>query len=189
MVLVCGLSRRLNREDLMRPVLFHPVLGVGPKGLDRVRMVEYPTLARRAVSRQLEREKKQVRVIALLDTLEYLHKGGRLSRSEAVLGGLLSIKPVVAIEDGAVKVLGKARGSKNGSNLLIQQIRATPGIDFSRPLTLGYTGLDDKLLQKYIADSAALWEGHTHQLPISTIGGTIGTHVGPGAIAVAFFEK
>ena len=55
-VLVCGLSRRLNREDLMRPVLFHPVLGVGPKGLDRARMVEYPTLARRAVSRQLERE-------------------------------------------------------------------------------------------------------------------------------------
>ena len=141
------------------------------------------------IARQLEQEKKQIRIIALLDTLEYLHKGGRLSRSEAVLGGLLSIKPVVAIEDGVVKVLGKARGSKNGNNLLIQQIRGTSGIDFSRPLTLGYTGLDDKLLQKYIADSAALWENHTHQLPISTIGGTIGTHVGPGAIAVAFFEK
>jgi ATP-dependent helicase/nuclease subunit A len=55
-VLVCGLSRRLNRDDLMGPVLFHPVLGVGPKGLDRERMVEYPTLARRAVARQLERE-------------------------------------------------------------------------------------------------------------------------------------
>lgn len=141
------------------------------------------------IARQLEQEKKQIRIIALLDTLEYLHKGGRLSRSEAVLGGLLSIKPVIAIEDGAVKVLGKARGSKNGNNLLMQQIRDTSGIDFSRPLTLGYTGLDDKLLQKYIADSAALWENHTHQLPISTIGGTIGTHVGPGAIAVAFFEK
>ena len=55
-VLVCGLTRRLNRDDLMRPVLFHPVLGVGPKGLDRERMVEYPTLARRAVERQLDRE-------------------------------------------------------------------------------------------------------------------------------------
>ena len=55
-VLVCGLNRRLNRDDLQRPVLFHPVLGVGPKGLDRERMVEYPTLARRAVARQLERE-------------------------------------------------------------------------------------------------------------------------------------
>lgn len=55
-VLVCGLTRRLNRDDLMRPVLFHPVLGVGPRGLDRERMVEYPTLARQAVARQLERE-------------------------------------------------------------------------------------------------------------------------------------
>ena len=55
-VLVCGLSRQLNREDLKRPVLFHPELGVGPKGLDRERMVEYSTLARRAVERQLERE-------------------------------------------------------------------------------------------------------------------------------------
>ncbi len=55
-VLVCGLTRRLNRDDLMRPVLFHPELGIGPKGLDRDRMVEYSTLARRAVARQLERE-------------------------------------------------------------------------------------------------------------------------------------
>ena len=55
-VLVCGLSRRFNREDLRRPVLFHPKLGVGPKGLDRERMVEYPTLARWAVARQLEGE-------------------------------------------------------------------------------------------------------------------------------------
>ena len=55
-VLVCGLTRRLNREDLMGPVLFHPVLGVGPKGLDRERMVEYETVARRGVKRQLERE-------------------------------------------------------------------------------------------------------------------------------------
>ncbi len=56
LVLVCGLTRRLNRDNLMRPVLFHPELGVGPRGLDRERMVEYPTLARQAVARQLERE-------------------------------------------------------------------------------------------------------------------------------------
>ncbi len=55
-VLVCGLARRLNREDMTRPVLFHPKLGVGPKGLDRERMIEYPTLARQAVARKLELE-------------------------------------------------------------------------------------------------------------------------------------
>ena len=55
-VLLCGLSRRLNREDVQRPILFHPKLGVGPKRLDLSRGVEYPTLARRAVARQLEYE-------------------------------------------------------------------------------------------------------------------------------------
>ena len=55
-VLLCGLARRLNREDMSRPILFHPKLGVGPKGLDVERGIEYPTLARMAVARQLERE-------------------------------------------------------------------------------------------------------------------------------------
>ena len=59
----------------------------------------------------------------------------------------------------------------------------------SMPLALGYTGLSDAVLKKYIEDSAALWAGHTeNELPIHTIGATIGTHVGPGAVAVAFFR-
>lgn len=137
----------------------------------------------------LNHEKQNIRLVALLDTLEYLKRGGRLSKGEAVIGGILSIKPVVCISDGLVKVLGKARGSRNGNNLLIQQIQATTGIDFSRPYTLGYTGTSDHLLRKYIDDSTDLWQGHTDHLPVSTIGGTIGTHIGPGGIAVAFFCK
>ena len=82
-----------------------------------------------------------------------------------------------------------ARGSKNGNNLLVQEIEKTGGVDFSRPYRLGYAGLDSGLLQKYITDSAALWTDHADHLPIGTVGGTIGTHVGPGAIAVAFFQK
>ncbi len=55
-VFLCGLSKRLNREDLNKPVLFHPKLGVGPKWLDRERMIQSTTLARRGVSVQLLRE-------------------------------------------------------------------------------------------------------------------------------------
>ena len=55
-VLLCGLTKKMNKTDLTKPVLFHPVLGIGPKGLDRERRVEYSTVARRAVSRQLDRE-------------------------------------------------------------------------------------------------------------------------------------
>ena len=124
-----------------------------------------------------------------VDTLEYLKKGGRVSASVAMVGGLLSIKPVVAVQEGEVVMLGKARGSKNGNNLLIQEIQKNGGVDFGRPYRLGYAGLNDSLLRKYIEDSSALWSGHTDALPICTVGGTIGTHVGPGAVAVAFFRN
>lgn len=86
-------------------------------------------------------------------------------------------------------MLGKARGSKNGNNLLMQEIQKTAGIDFDRPYCLGYSGFHDDMLRKYIADSRSLWEGHAEHLPVGTIGATIGTHVGPGAVGVAFFQK
>jgi DegV family protein with EDD domain len=138
---------------------------------------------------ELNREKKNVQVLALLDTLEYLKKGGRISAAAAIAGSLLSIKPVIAVEHREVVVLGKARGSKNGSNMLMELVQKEGGIRFDRPFCLAYSGLSDRLLQKYITDSAALYQGHTEALPISTIGSTIGTHVGPGAIAAAFFAK
>ena len=137
----------------------------------------------------LEEKKKKIRVIALLDTLEYLKKGGRISSAAAFAGTLLSIKPVVTVEDGVVAVLGKARGSRNGNNMLMDLVRKSGGINFDMPYCLAYTGLSDALLQKYIQDSAALYEGQTDCLPIVSIGSTIGTHVGPGAIGAAFFVK
>ena len=136
----------------------------------------------------LEKEKSKIHTMGLLDTLEYLKKGGRISSTVAFIGGALAIKPVVAVSDGEIIMLGKARGSKNGSNFLIREIEKADGVDFSRPFCLGYTGLSDELLQKYIHDSEHLWKDYAKELPISTLGATIGTHVGPGAVAVAFFE-
>lgn len=137
----------------------------------------------------LNKRKKDIRLIALLDTLEYLKKGGRISPTAAFAGSLLSIKPVIAIENGEVAILGKARGSKNGNNMLMELTGKNGGIDFSMPFTLGYTGLSDSLLLKYIADSEVLYKGKVDKLPISTIGSTIGTHAGPSAIALAFFPQ
>lgn len=127
-------------------------------------------------------------LMALLDTLEYLKRGGRISGTAAFAGTVLSIKPVVAIRDGEVAVIGKARGSRNGENLLSQTIEKF-GVDFEMPYLLGYTGISDALLQKYKADSARLWEGHAKDLPVSIVGSVIGTHAGPNAIAVAFFRQ
>jgi len=136
---------------------------------------------------KLETDKSRIKLIALLDTLEYLKKGGRISKAAAMAGSLLSIKPVIAIQGGEVVVLGKARGSRQGNNLLAEQIRQGGGIDFGMPFVLGYTGLSDAVLQKYIADNEALWKENVDALDTSSVGGTIGTHIGPGAIGVAFF--
>lgn len=133
--------------------------------------------------------RKRVHLVAMVDTLEYLKKGGRISSTMALAGTLLSIKPVLGIVDGEIAMLGKARGSKQGNNLLVKEIQTAGGVDFSLPVMLGYTGLSDNLLQKYISDSAALWAESPAPLQYALVGSTVGTHVGPGAIAAAFFSK
>ena len=141
------------------------------------------------IARMLEFQREKIRVMALLDTLEYLKKGGRISSTVALAGTLLSIKPVIGLDDGAVAMIGKARGSKQGNNLLRLLISQCGGINFDMPFCLAYSGLSDAMLKKYITDSAELWQGKTEHLPIATVGCAIGAHAGPDAIAVAFFES
>lgn len=159
-------------------ILAEYALGLAEKGLSALEI---------AVA--VEREREHVRLIAMVDTLEYLQKGGRLSKAAAIAGGILSIKPVLAIEEGVIKILGKARGSKQGNNLLVQKINEAGGVDFEKPVLLGYTGLTDVYLKKYIKDSSYLWEDKKDDLEYELIGSVVGTHAGPGAIAAAFFAK
>ncbi len=133
--------------------------------------------------------RENIYLVALLDTLEYLKKGGRISSTAAIAGALLSIKPVINVVDGVINTLGKARGSKQGNNLLVKEIETAGGVDFDMPVLLGYTGLSDILLKKYIEDSAYLWEESVSSLQTNIIGSAIGVHAGPGAVAVAFFKK
>ena len=133
--------------------------------------------------------REDICVIALLDTLEYLKKGGRISKTVAFAGGVLNIKPVVTVSEGEVALIGKARGSRNGNNLLVEKIRQAGGVDFTLPVLLGYTGLSSALLDKYVEDSRELWKDALEEIPRSLLCSVIGTHVGPGAVAAAFFKK
>lgn len=146
-------------------------------------------ISAREIAQKLEKKKADVTVIALLDTLEYLKKGGRISKTVAFAGGVLNIKPVVTVQDGVVALIGKARGSRNGNNLLVEKINQSGGVDFSLPVLLGYTGLNSALLDKYVEDSRGLWAEKLDSIPKTLLCSIIGTHVGPGAVAVAFFRK
>ena len=140
------------------------------------------------IAQKLEEAKNRIVIVALVDTLEYLKKGGRISKTVAFAGAVLNIKPVLSVIDGEIAMLGKARGSKMGNNLLVQEIAKAGGVDFSMPVLLGYTGLSDAMLLKYIEDSKHIWEAGLDNVRYTTIGSVIGTHAGPGAVAVAFFK-
>lgn len=132
----------------------------------------------------LNQQRDRVRLMAVVDTLEYLQRGGRLSKTAAIAGGILSIKPIIALEDGEIKVLAKGRGVKQAVSLLNQEI-AKAGRDETLPALLGYTGTSAEQLHKYRQENEDLWP---HEVPESVVCGVVGTHAGPGAIAVAFFS-
>ena len=144
-------------------------------------------LSAKEIVAELEEKKKNIKVMALLGTLEYLKKGGRISRTVAFAGEMISLKPVVGVVDGEVKLIGKALGSRKGNNLLNKLVQEAGGIDFSMPYATLWSGLDCSLLDKYIRDSASLWAEHSDCIPKHILGATIGTHVGPGVVGVAFF--
>ncbi|WP_251182012.1 DegV family protein [Anaerocaecibacter muris] len=153
-----------------------------------VKLINEGRLSAAEIVDELNIKKTKIRFLALLGTLEYLKKGGRISSVVAFAGEMFSIKPVVSVTDGEVKLVGKAMGSKRGSNLLSQFIDKY-GVNFDMPFALVYSGLTDEFLTKYITDSEKLWVGKTDYLPKYLIGSTIGTHIGPGAIGVAFFTE
>lgn len=145
-----------------------------------------------AVVEALNEKKKKIRILAVVGTLKYLRMGGRISSAAALAGSMLSVKPVISVEKGEVKLVGKAIGSKKSNNLLMQLMQKCGGIDFSMPYGLMYSGLGDEYLKKYLHDSSSIWEKHIadpNAIPVYLIGSTIGTHIGPNAIGVAFFSN
>ena len=138
------------------------------------------------IAEELTAVREKVHLMAVVDTLEYLQKGGRVSKTVAIAGGLLNVQPLIGLTEGEIKMLGKARGNKQANALMNKEISRL-GIDFSKPILLGYTGTDDALLRKYMEESSDLWEGRV--LPATIVSAVIGTHAGPGVVAVAFFSK
>ena len=129
-------------------------------------------------------QREKVRLFAMVDTLEYLKKGGRVSKTVAFAGELLSIKPLIQVLDGKIEMAGKARGSRQANAMLQKQVE-TIGVDLTLPYILGYTGTESTLLEKFIAESGDLWAN----ADTTIIGSAIGTHAGPGAFATAFFTN
>lgn len=134
----------------------------------------------------IEEAKKSICLFAVVDTLEYLYKGGRLSRTSAFAGTILRVKPMISLLQGEIKVIGKALGSKKAFTELFKFVDGSGGIDYTKPFSIGYTGdrgqfvQFEQICQQYFAG---------HEPIISSIGSVIGTHAGPGAVAITFYKR
>jgi len=137
---------------------------------------------------ELDEMRKKARLFVRLETLEYLKRGGRISKTSAAVGGLLNIKPILTLNgEGKLETVGKARGINMSHKMLNDSIRAAGGIDFTKPVVLTYAGdLADGTVKKYLEDSKDIYGDHVDQLTIGQLGCVIGTHSGPGAIVVSF---
>ena len=135
------------------------------------------------IAAQLDLLKKRIRILAVVDSLKHLHKGGRLPAAVALVGGALGIKPVLSVYDGAVHLADKARGRPGAYVAMFKQLDKMGGIDTDYDFVLVYSS--DKValgpVQLYVRNNLTLEGGH-----ISQIGSVIGTHIGPSAAGIAF---
>ena len=137
----------------------------------------------------LEDKKQKLQVRAMVDTLKYLKKGGRVSPLVAFAGELMGIKPLVAVINGKVEVVGKAMGVKKAIDQIDKDIAKLGGIDFDMPFYVIYSGNDNSKVDNYISSHKEMWECGIENVKQNCVGATIGTHIGPGAIGVVFFSK
>ncbi|MBM3660551.1 MAG: DegV family protein [Actinobacteria bacterium] len=120
----------------------------------------------------------RTRLFGALDTLEYLKKGGRIGNARALLGSMLSIKPIVEVHEGAVEEAGKVRTRSKALHLLAEKAKAQP-IDSLAVLHGQAPDVEDLL---------DMLSGIFPRDDIVTglVGPVIGTHAGPGVIGVSF---
>lgn len=139
---------------------------------------------------EIEKIKKKAKIFYLLDTLEYLYKGGRLSKFSALAGSILSIKPIISFDDsGKVVMVSKSRGWKKGISLLSDLVKESGEIDEKLGVILSYSGKDSSIVDSLKQKSESLFSLDINAIPVTQIGCTIGTHAGPGTIGISYFTK
>lgn len=159
-------------------------IGAQIQALEVLRMIESGLSFEEVVSKARENVSK-VRMIALINTLENLIKGGRLSKVEGAVGSLIAIKPFISVDDeGKLVTLSKSRGLRKGISTMVETMK-NDDVDSSKPMVCGYT-YQDETLNQFL--SACDDDRFVPELT-SNIGAVVGTHSGANACAAAYFVK
>lgn len=135
---------------------------------------------------EVEQLKEKVRIFAVIDTLEYLRRGGRLSGFQAGLGTVTKLKPVITVRDGAVVMLQKAFGTAAAVKQMMKLLAEHP-IDDDFPSYFLYT--DDRSREELLLPKLRELGRLPQRLHFCSLGAAIGTHIGPGALGMAYIER
>lgn len=141
---------------------------------------------REAIVNRIEVLKKHVVNRYIVDTLEYLLKGGRLSPIHAMVGSLLSIKPVLTCSDGELKVVAKARGRKKALASIFEWFDEN-NITLDGKTVALYDAVDEAFM--YEAQAAIQERYQVKEFIYAKVGCVVGTHSGPGCLAISFFNE
>lgn len=138
------------------------------------------------IAGELERLKERVRIFAVIDTLEYLRRGGRLSGFQAGLGSVTKLKPTIAVSGGSVSIVGKSFGAAAAVKHLQKLLEAHP-VNDDYPSYFLYT--DDKSREELLLPKLREQGKLPRRLHYCSVGPTIGSHIGPGALGMAYVEE
>jgi DegV family protein with EDD domain len=130
---------------------------------------------------EVEARRQRGHVFAALDTLEYLRKGGRIGGAQAMLGSMLSIKPLISVIDGAVEPAGRVRTRSKALRFLVDQIPAAK-VEMISVLHANAPDLDEFLaiLEPAVPDA---------EVTVGSIGPVIGVHTGPRVVGIAWLDR
>jgi len=119
----------------------------------------------------------------LVDTLEYLHKGGRIGKAQALLGSVLNVKPLIEVRDGEVYPLERVRGQAKALTRLCEQVQKYPRI---KEMAIAHTTTPEELEELSVRLSTSFPKDRIYR---SQCGATIGTYVGPGALTMGLIAE
>lgn len=136
-----------------------------------------------SIAQYLERMAEATRTLLIPDTLEYLHKGGRIGGAAALFGSILQIKPLLNLQDGKVQVLDKVRTRSRAINRMIDELNNYKDIE--------YIGIGHGAAPAVAEEIYNTLNKRYPNVPvsISVIGSALGAHLGPGIVGMIFQTK
>lgn len=157
-------------------------LGAGMLPIKAARLAEQGMDAK-AIDSEIRKSVKSMKYFYIVDTLKYLHKGGRISLSANILGSILNIKPIITIKDGKLDLIEKARGIKKAINIVFDIIKDNGWSLDGKVVGINHTIAPEnfKLLEEYLVN-----EYKVKEIIRGEVGSVVATHAGPGAVAIYF---